>query len=275
MPSFTLARKVDPRYKTNRIMLIMTITLFVARGLFTNDWSGSLVFSAGFFLTWALAREIDPLHEKSAFVAAFMYLSMVLWIVDVKLGVVFWTVLLLRGITGITGKQTTALDLLGLVGLGIYLILGQGNGIYGLIFTAAMVIGYRRSAKDAVFTVFILVGMVVSVWGFSRYSIALPGEALLLDSFRVVYLLVGLVSGTFFGWMLQKDQGMQDDQGKGIETKYVFFSYLFYLGMYGVLIAGTDLDQGTLSLLFAVILGVAFYRGWLMISVCVSRGRKV
>ena len=131
----------------------MTITLFIARGLFTNDWRGSLVFSAGFFLTWALAREIDPLHEKSAFVAAFIYLSMAMWIVEMNLGLVFWTVLLLRGITRITGKKTTVLDLLGLMGLGIYLILGQENGIYGLIFTAAMVIGYRRSAKEAVFKV--------------------------------------------------------------------------------------------------------------------------
>ena len=241
MPFFTLARKVDPRYKTNLIILIMTVTLFIARGIFTNDWRGSLVFSAGFFLTWALAREIDPLHEKSAFVAAFIYLSMAVWVVDVNLGIVFWTVLLLRGITGITGKKTTVIDLLGLLGLGIYLILGQENGIYGLIFTAAMVIGYRRSAKDAIFKVFTLVGIVVSVWGISSYSILLPGEVFQIDSFRVILLLAGLVLGTFYGKMLQKDQGIRDDQGKIIESKYVLLSYIFYLGMYAVLITGTDM----------------------------------
>jgi len=262
MPSFTLGRKVDPSYKTNRIILIMTITLLIARGLFTNDWRGSLVFSAGFFLTWALAREIDPLHEKSAFVAAFIYLSMAMWIVEINLGVVFWTVLLLRMITKITGKETTVLDLLGLMGLTIYLILGQDNGIYGLIFTVAMVIGYRRSAKDAIFKVFMLVGIVVSVWGISSYSILLPGEALQMDSFRVILLLVGLLCGAFYGKMLQKDQGIQDDLGNLIETQFVFISYLFYLGMYAVLIIGTDLGHGTVSLFFAVILGVALYRAY-------------
>jgi len=263
MPYFTLARKVDPRYKTNLIILIMTITLLIARGMFTNDWRGSLVFSAGFFLTWALAREIDPLHEKSAFAAAFIYLSMAMWIVELNLGLVFWTVLMLRVITKITGKKTTVLDLLGLMGLGIYLILGQGNGIYGLIFTVAMVIGHRRSAKDAIFKVFMLVGIVISVWGISSYSILLPGEALQMDSFRVILLLVGLVCGTIYGRMLQKDQGIRDDLGEIIESKYVLLSYIFYLGMYAVLIIGTDLDQGTLSLFFAVILGVALYRAGL------------
>ena len=73
--------------------------------------------------------------------------------------------------------------------------------------------------------------------------------------------------GTFHGRMLQKDEGIRDDQGKIIESKYVFLSYIFYLGMYAVLITGTDLDQGTLSLFFAVILGVALYREWLMIGV--------
>ena len=264
MPTFTLGRKVDPGYKTNRIILIMTITLLLGRGLLTNDWRGSLVFSAGFFLTWALAREIDPLHEKSAFVAAFIYLSMAMWIVDVNLGVVFWTVLLLRGITKITGKKTTIIDLLGLLGLTIYLILGQENGVYGLIFTAAMVIGYRRSAKESVFKVFMLVGLAVSAWGLFSYFTLLPGEAWQMDSFRWVLLLAGLALGTFYGKMLQQDQGIRDDLGNIIETQYVFISYLCYLGMFAVLITGTALDQGTLSLFFSVIVGVALYRGWLI-----------
>ncbi len=265
MPTFTLGRKVDPRYKTNLTILIMTITLIIARGFFTNDWRGSLVFSTGFFLTWALARELDPLHDQSAFVAALIYLSMAMWIVDVNLGVVFWTVLLLRVITKITGKKTTALDLLGLMGLTVYLILGQGNGIYALIFTAAMVIGYRRSAKDTVFKVFMLVGLVVSVWGIYSNPILTPGVTWQMDSFQVMLLLVGLLCGAFYGKMLQKDQGIQDDLGSFIETQYVFISYLFYLGMYAVLIIGTDLGQGTLSLFFAVITGVSLYRGWRMI----------
>jgi len=81
----------------------------------------------------------------------------------------------------------------------------------------------------------------------------------------VILLVFGLVCGAFYGKMLQKDQGIRDDQGNIIGSKYVLLSYIFYLGMYAVLITGTDLDQGTLSLFFAVILGVALYRVWLMI----------
>ena len=222
MAYFTLARKVDPNYKTNRIILLMTIAVLIVRGLFTNDWGGSLVFSGGFFLTWALAREIDPLHEKSAFVAAFIYLSMAMWVVELNLGLVFLTVLLLRGITKITGKKTTVIDLLVLMGLGVYLIIGQENGI----------------------------------------SILLPGEALQDDAFRVILLLLGLLFGTFYGMMLKKDRGIRDDLGELMETKFVLLSYIFYLLMYVVLITSTNIDQGTMSLFFAVILGVALYRGF-------------
>ncbi len=117
---FTLARKVDPNYKTNRIILLMTIALLIVRGLFTNDWGGSLVF----------------------------------------------------------------------------------------------------------------------------------------------LLLLGLLFGTFYGMMLKKDRGIRDDLGELIKTKFVLLSYIFYLLMYVVLITSTNIDQGTMSLFFAVILGVALYRGF-------------
>jgi len=78
--------------------------------------------------------------------------------------------------------------------------------------------------------------------------------------------LLGLVFGIFYGRALQKDRGMQDDLGDIIESKYVLLGYIFYLGMYVVLITGTALGEGTLSLFFAVILGVALYRLWLMVS---------
>jgi hypothetical protein len=51
-----------------------------------------------------------------------------------------------------------------------------------------------------------------------------------------------------------------------METEYILWSYTFFLGTYVLLIAGTTLEEGTLSLFFAVILGVFLYRVWLMIS---------
>jgi len=120
MAYFTLARKVDPNYKTNRIILLMTIAVLIVRGLFTNDWGGSLVF----------------------------------------------------------------------------------------------------------------------------------------------LLLLGLLFGTFYWMMLKKDRGIRDDLGELMETKFVLLSYIFYLLMYVVLITSTNIDQGTMSLFFAVILGVALYRGF-------------
>jgi len=265
MGYFTLGRKVDLKYKTNLIVLLMTITILLIRGIVTNDWGGSVGFSAGFFLSWALAREMDPLHEKSAFVAAFIYLFIGIWTADINLALVFWMVLLLRGITKITGKTPTIIDLLSMLGLGIYLIMGQENGIYGLIFTLAMIICYRRFAKEGIFKVFIGVGILVSVWGISIYSVSLSEAVLRMGSFPMILLILGLLIGTFYGRMLQKDQGIQDDLGNSMETTYVLWSYIFYLGTYALVILATDLEDGTLGLLFSVILGVSLYRVWLMI----------
>jgi hypothetical protein len=263
MGYFTLARKVDPRHKTNLWILSMTITLLIVRGSLTKDWGGSLVFSGGFFLSWALAREIDPLHEKSAFAAAFIYLFLGFWIADLSLSVVLWIVLLLRGITKIIGKTPTVIDLLGLIGLGIFLVLSEGNGIYGLIFTVAMGISYKRFPARGIYKVFIGMGVFLSVWGISSYSLTLREEALGRLSVPAVILLLGLVLGTFYGKMLQKDEGIRDDQGNLIKTKYVLWSYIFYLFTYVLLIIGTALEEGTVGLFFAVIFGVFLYRvGW-------------
>ena len=274
MAYFTLARKVDPTYRTNLMILIMTITLLIAKGLLTNDWGGSLVYSAGFFLTWALAREIDPLHEPSAFVAALVYLLMTTGTLEINLGLVFWTVLLLRGITKISGKTITLLDLLSLTGLGIYVMLGQENGIYGLILTGAMVLGYIRFSKSGIFQIFIMVGVIVSIWGITKYSIPVSEAALEMDSFRWMLLLLGLAFGTFYGTRFRKDRDIQDDLGGLVESKYVLLSYIFFLGIYTLLIMVTDPAGGTVSLFLAVILGVSLYRIWMMISNREDRGTE-
>ena len=230
MASFTLARKVDPRYKTNLTILIMTITLLIARGLFTGEMGGSLVFAGGFFLTWALAREIDPLHDQSAFVAAAVYLAMTMWIVELNLGLVFWTILLLRSITKIAGRKPTVIDLLGLIGLGIYVIINM--------------------------------------------SIRLPGEPLAGDGFRILLLILGSGAGIFYGRMLKGDRGIRDDLGNPVESQTIVLSYTVFLGMYVVLFIATDLGEGTLSLFFAVIMGTALHRGWMMISGSITNRRS-
>ncbi len=270
MAYFTLGRKVDPSYKTNRMIFIMTLTLFLGRALFTGEWAGSLGFAVGFFLTWALAREIDPLHDNSAFVAAAGFLILTMGGGVINLGMVFWVVLLLRGITKITGKTITLWDLLSLTGLGIYVTMGQENGIYGLIFMAAMVTVHHRYPKQGMIKGFIFLGGILSLWGIASYSLPVREAVFQMDFFRWILLLLGLVLGIFYGGKLRRDQGIRDDLGELMESRGIFLGYLFYLGMYVVLLTATDLSDGTLSLLFSVILGVTLYRGGRMLS-----GKKV
>ena len=75
-----LARAVDIKYPTNLAVVILSGFVFFAAGIF--QWADGLQllaalgagFSLGltFFLAWALAREIDPDQEYSAFLSAGM-----------------------------------------------------------------------------------------------------------------------------------------------------------------------------------------------------------
>lgn len=76
-PKSPLGRPLDPSYPTNLAILIITPLLGLAAGIYQFALSGSLgdavlaglVGGASAFISWGLAREIDPDYDLSAFVA--------------------------------------------------------------------------------------------------------------------------------------------------------------------------------------------------------------
>jgi MFS family permease len=76
----SISRTIDPTYPTNIAISVLTLIAGVVAGAITllgGDPLGDAVL-AGFylgaaaFIPWALAREIDPDHDGSAFLAAFL-----------------------------------------------------------------------------------------------------------------------------------------------------------------------------------------------------------
>lgn len=260
MTYFTIGRKIDPRYKTNLWILLMTAGVLVGSLLWTGDWGTSLVFAVGFFLSWAIARELDPLHEYSAFVVGIFYLLMGFGFQSLALGVVFFVLLLLRIITQTTGKEPTALDLAGILGLSLYLILTQGNGIYGIIFIIPMIMGLRKNKKNRVFLIFLVLGILFSAGGIIYYGIFFRDSLFIESSGLLTILVLGLVAGLVYEHFLKKDKGIQDDRGKPIGNRSIRRAQRFFLGTYTLLIVGGDLTIGTYYLFFAVILGLLSYR---------------
>lgn len=266
MTYFTIGRKIDPRYKTNLWILLMTGGVVVGSLLRTGDWGTSLVFAVGFFLSWALARELDPLHEYSAFVVGIFYLLMGFGVESVALGVVFFVLLLLRTITQTTGAKPTAFDLAGILGLSLYLIVMQSNGIYGIIFTIPMIMGVRSNKGDRVFKVFLTLGVLISAGGIIYYGMFFQDSFFIEFSGLLTILILGLVGGLVYEQLLKEDQKIPDDQGNTIDNFQIRRAQRFFLGVYILLIIGTELTMGTYYLFFAVILGVLFYRGVLRIG---------
>ena len=91
--------------------------------MFTGTVLSGVYVGFGFFLTWALVRELDPNHEYSALLAAAFSLLNLLYYENVQLLVVVWVLLLMRIINGITGKELTTFDIFSVLGLTTYLII--------------------------------------------------------------------------------------------------------------------------------------------------------
>ena len=122
LPLTTVGRPIDLRYPTNLAIVLLTLVTFAA-GIWTMTMRGesfvasvphSLAWAGTVFLSWALAREVDPDRWYSAFFAAaggFIAASMY---APPPLLAIFWFLLALRFINRSTGYPPGLLDMLGL-----------------------------------------------------------------------------------------------------------------------------------------------------------------
>jgi hypothetical protein len=188
----SLGRTIDPSYGTNRAIAILSIAVVAISAsvqlLAGEGWLKSITWGlgAGFsvFLAWALARELDPEHDLSAFVAAVLML--------VGLGVyglpellpMLWMLLTLRIVNRVVGPPATLLDSLGELGLGAWLT-WPGQWVYGLITTLAFLLDGVLSAPLR-----------------HRHSNATPSRgALAFAAFSLIStVVIVVVSATGNGW---------------------------------------------------------------------------
>jgi hypothetical protein len=230
MRFFTLGRRIDPAYRTNRWVIVSFAVITIAGWILFGSFAGGAGLGAGFFLCWALAREIDPLHDISAFVSGGIFLSFFFLYDGLDFGVLFWLLLLLRMISGICGKKPTLVDILFLFGLTGYLAGSGRNSIYVVLLAAALAISYVRYGKDRKFlyaaTVFglILPFAVFGGWGFARGSIF---GNLLWSSRLILPVFVVLAFGLLY--FRKMDGLVPDDTGQPLDGKQVRLASLFFV----------------------------------------------
>lgn len=138
----TLGRPLDMKYATNRAIAALVGLAMVA--LFVIQWTNAMPllsalawsFQAGIgvFLAWAIARELDPDHDLSAFVSAALMLAL-LWLFPLpNLLILFWLMLLIRVLNRSVGLPPTWMDLVGIFALTAWLCWQEG-WMYGLLTT--------------------------------------------------------------------------------------------------------------------------------------------
>lgn len=201
-----LARAVDIKYPTNLAVVILSSFVFFAAGIF--QWAGGLPllaalgagFSLGltFFLAWALAREIDPDQEYSAFLSAGMVLVGVLWLGPADNLVLFWAIVILRLVSRCVGLPMTWFDSFSILGLSAWLTWQEHVWVGGITVAAFLLdaILPKPDRKSFLFAGLMLVLTVV-------ISFVNPPE-FALGVFPVPLLLLLVVTSVLFVWVVTR-----------------------------------------------------------------------
>jgi len=172
----SLSRAVDPRYPSNRLMLVGAGLAGLGVGvatLFGADLkAGPPAAAAAVFFAWAMARELDPDHPKSAALAMPVSLVLVLVVGPPALLVTFGVLLGTRVAAATVGTPLRLLDSVAVIGLSAAL----GTSLIGAVGAAAMIAG-------------VLVGEARSRNGIATAAMS-----------AVAYTVVALLSSFARGW---------------------------------------------------------------------------
>lgn len=254
---FSLGRKIDFTYKTNKLIAIISIIVVVIGWALTGRAMAGLTVGLGTFLTWALSRELDPNHDYSAFLAAGFSLLNVFYFQNIQLLVIFWILLLMRTVNGITGKPLTTFDLISVLGLTGYLSLNTKNSIYLAVFIIAIifVINSGEKKKEALVVGAISLGLFSAESFINGYF---PGiyRAWLDPISLLVITTVGLSFILF--WLLGKES-IKDDLGNSARQSKIAASQILYSSTVLLLYFLSDMSFNNLVIYLSVLVGITIY----------------
>lgn len=254
---FTLGRKIDLRYKPNLIIVLASLLVAAVGWLMSGEFLSGIYLGGGFFLTWALSRELDPAHDYSAFIAAALSLSMLFNFETIHFFKALWLLLLMRAVNGITGKNLTLFDVLILLGFTVYLSLNHENSIYLLLFALAMVFirqtGTKTKAPVIAGVLALILLIVQSAWmgGLSLNQIDYS------NLFNLLMIVVPCLS-LFVFWFLSHTK-IEDDKGNNATQSKVFASQLLYNVAVLLLFFFSDMAFNEQVIYLSAIIGVVLH----------------
>jgi len=146
IPQLALARPMDVSYRTNLIIIILTPVLGIIAGLLTLLTGGDLglAINNGFwigattFISWVIAREVDPEHDYSAFLAVLFAVvaSALLGVPSLELFLIAFTIPLTRMINRVVGVSISDVESIIVLFFTVFIAF-QYHGLFALIVALA------------------------------------------------------------------------------------------------------------------------------------------
>ena len=254
---FTLSRKLDINYTTNRLILALSLIVGVIGYFITGAFSSGLSLAGGTFLTWALAREVDPKHEYSAFLSAAISLINLFYFERMNLLAILWILLLLRMVSEICGKKLTLLDFILVFGFSAYLSISNENSIYLIPFiivlSSLMVFKEQPNISGAFLMISVAIFLIESFY-FNYLSMVDPGVSTKLN----VVIISVLILFPFFIHFV-RITGVMDDKGNPAHTKKMKLSQMLFPVIVLLLYLFVGIGLNNLIIYLSVVTGVSLY----------------
>jgi hypothetical protein len=147
-----LGRPLDPGYISNLVAVLGALATAVASwilsGVLDISFAASPLGAAGaVFLAWAIAREIDPDRNESAYLAMVIAFTLsIFWAPSLLLG--FGVLIGTRLVSATVGLPLRNADCLALVGFGVLMGLGwtSTSGVVAIVAGVLLADGFSRRA---------------------------------------------------------------------------------------------------------------------------------
>ncbi|NLC65574.1 MAG: hypothetical protein GX752_01370 [Clostridium sp.] len=254
---FTLGRKIDIHYKTNKVILIFSLIISILGYLVTKDIKSALYIGGGTFISWALAREIDPKHEYSAFVAAALNTANLFYFKEIGILGFLWILLTIRLVNGISGEKTSTLDIILVFALTMFITINNKNGVYFLPFIIGVIILMKNGIKNKANLIFLSLAFmifIVEIFYFEYFHMA----NIKFTSFFTIVSILLPIAYIFIKKYISID-GLLDDKGELASKKRVRDSQTLFAATIVILILFSNISLNTLIIYISVISGIIIY----------------
>ncbi|WP_422486644.1 hypothetical protein [Gudongella sp. DL1XJH-153] len=255
---FTLGRKIDIHYPTNRWIIVIAILATGGSFSLTRDISIAWRTGASIFLTWALTRELDPKRKYAAFASAFFALSSLFVAFEVDLMAIFFLLLMMRFVNKITGDINTILDMAALLGLAAALSYNSETSIYLLLLLIGIFFNLRNTNDKKKNIIFLLFTAVI----FTGQFLVTGGYGLSESDFSKGWIrIIYLVSVAFYlvYVLMDKEKSTLGDNGEMVEAKKILSAQLYFAIGISILMFFSKVPSGNVIVYMSSMLGYLIY----------------